>query len=158
MQDFLSALGILFPGILFWLALTALVGWLVYRGTESLKKGILTAVILFLIPTWDLLPGLTIFSRYSRDLAGVRIFKTVRAPGYLDLSLANPDFDTAARLNNPAYPYAYVEIHVVHVASSPTGLINAPGYWELSLVSGVSLNVMHLRPLRMLSEFEAGSV
>lgn len=134
MQDLLSAVDLLWPGMLFWLVPTTAFGVLIYRGTKSVFQGVLTTAILFLIPTWDLLPGLTMFSRYSRELAGIRILKTVEASGYLDLSRTQWTFESAiGELQSGAFPYEYLEVRVDEVPPGTPDLFDSSGYWQIRL-------------------------
>ncbi len=71
---------------LLWIGIAAGAGIGVYR--LSRKRWLQWATIVFLIwlPFWDVIPGYYLYQRAVREKAGVRIYQTAQAEGYLDLT------------------------------------------------------------------------
>jgi hypothetical protein len=129
----------LIVGLLVWLMIAAAIGGVVYRARQSRIAGILTTALLFVVPIWDLPAGLAMYSRFVNELGGNRVFKTVVADGYLNLTNFG-DYDSAvgtlanAKLSATAFeqfPYSYVELHVA--TTHQFDFIQQTGYWEIRL-------------------------
>lgn len=131
----------LIAGLLVWLAIATFVGFLVYRASKSIRVGLLTTVTLFVFPIWDLIPGLMMYSKYVKELAGVHVFKTVEADGYLETRSVDLDSVVSTLLvarNEPKgveeFPYSYYEGWFVVIRQ--TDLIQKAGYYEIRLAEG----------------------
>lgn len=91
----------------------------------------MTTGVLLWLPFWDVIPGYYLYQKAVREIAGVRIHRTVQVEGYLDLS--ETDCNSCwSRLRDQRY--GYLEIR----RSGRTGvLVNAEqgaGYYTYRLL------------------------
>ena len=134
-----------FIGLSAWLLVGIGVGRAVGRSHNSVRLGWLVGAVLFAVPIWDLPLGLAMYSKYVKELAGTRTFKTAQVDGYLDLTdsgtIDNSTLGSLlvsfanARRSPEAFarrPYRYIEVR--HDFGSQTGdFIQQPGYWQISI-------------------------
>lgn len=118
-------------GAIVWLCIAAAAGWLAYRETH--KRWLQVAVSLFVLwlPFWDVIPGLYFYYKAIREVGGVRIYRTVKAEGYLDRSLTDcRNCWTALRDS----PYEYIEVEITDAGAEAGSLTPDPGYYAFRLV------------------------
>ena len=102
-------------GLMVWLGVAALAGFLVRHASGRTLLGLLSTVVLFVLPIWDLPFGLLMYKRYVNELGGMRIFRTVEADGYLQSPSHTIDFIVQTlriargRGGGQAFPYSYYE-------------------------------------------------
>lgn len=128
----------LLVGLIAWLGVALLIGFLVGRRSDRTWFGVLTAAVAFVLPIWDLPFGLRMYKRYVEELGGTRIFRTVEAEGYLDSEGTTLDFAVGvlngARINSEErafFPYAYYEAWFGRGSSSD--FLKEAGYYEIRL-------------------------
>ncbi len=128
----------LIVGLAVWLGVALLVGFLVRRKSDRAWLGVLAAVVVFVLPIWDLPFGLLMYKQYVEELGGTRIFRTVEAEGYLNS--AGATLDSAVSLLHGAkvnpeehafFPYAYYEAKFGRGSSDD--LLKEAGYYEIRL-------------------------
>lgn len=127
-------------GLVLWLGMALLVGFLVRRRSDRVWVGVLTAVVVFILPIWDLPFGLLMYKRYVDELGGTRIFRTVEADGYLQspgntLGLVVGTL-LAARTGpagQGAFPYSYYEAYFDRGGADD--FIQESGFHEIRLAN-----------------------
>ncbi len=113
-------------GTIVWLSIAAAAGWLAWRQTH--KRWLQIAISLFVLwlPFWDVIPGLYFYYKAIREVGGVRIYRTVKAEGYLDRTLTDcRNCWTALRDS----PYEYLEVEITASAAVEASLTPRPGYY-----------------------------
>ncbi|MBK6349307.1 MAG: hypothetical protein V9E93_17560 [Steroidobacteraceae bacterium] len=128
----------LLVGLILWLGMALLVGVLIGRRSDRAWLGVLTAVVIFILPIWDLPFGLAMYKRYVEDLGGTRVFRTVEADGYLqspghtlDLVVQTLRGARAGSAGRAAFPYSYYEAHFDRGSSGD--FIQEAGFYEIRL-------------------------
>ncbi len=116
---------------LLWLAIAIGLGAVAFRVSRKRWIQIVTTGVLLWLPFWDVIPGYYLYQRAVREVAGVRIHRTVQVEGYLDLT--ETDCNSCwSRLRDQRY--GYLEIR----RSGRTGvLVNAEqgaGYYAYRLL------------------------
>ena len=77
---------------LVWLAIAIVAGMLVFRWQAKRWLQLATTLFVAWLPFWDVVPGYYLYQKAVREVGGVRIYRTVKAEGYLDLSETDCDF------------------------------------------------------------------
>lgn len=76
----------LLGGLLAWLAIAFGAGMAAYRWKGKRWLQVTLTLIVLWLPFWDVIPGYILYRQAVREVGGVRIYKTVEADGYLDLT------------------------------------------------------------------------
>ncbi|MEQ1580976.1 MAG: hypothetical protein ABL964_10315 [Steroidobacteraceae bacterium] len=94
--------------VLLWIGIAVGAGIGVHR--LSGRRGLQVATILFLVwlPFWDVIPGYYLYQKAVREVAGVRIHRTARAEGYLDLTQTDCN-SCWSQLSNRGYGYLEIQ-------------------------------------------------
>lgn len=122
---------LLLAGLVALLSLAGIAGWLAHRYTG--KRWLQIAVSLFVVwlPFWDVIPGLYFYYKAIREVGGVHIYRTVKAEGYLDLTVTDC---TGCWTWLSGSPHRYIEVlRTVPGMELPT-LEAEPGYYEYQLL------------------------
>lgn len=119
--------------------LTIFLGWIalaVYLGRAARRASgkrwhqvAITALVLWL-PLWDVIPGYILYRQAIREIAGVRIHRTVEVEGYLDLTAGLVHHAWWGQANSP---YQYTEVWIPTGDPQPNSLTAEPGYYEFRL-------------------------
>lgn len=114
-----------------WLCFAVAAGCLAFRHTH--KRWLQAAVSLFVLwlPFWDVIPGLYFYYKAIREVGGVRIYRTVKAEGYLDRT-ATDCYSCWTELRNS--PYEYMEIHRTVSWGTLSSVEPGAGYYEYRLL------------------------
>ena len=122
---------LLLMAALAWLAIAGVAGWLLYRWTGRRWVQVIASLFLLWLPFWDVVPGLILYSRAIREVGGVRIHQTVRAAGYLDLSVTDC-YSCWSRLQDSNY--GYLEVRRTVKGGALAALENGPGFYKYRLL------------------------
>lgn len=122
-------------GAIVWLGIAAAAGWLAYRQTHKRWLQVTVSLFVLWLPFWDVIPGLYFYYKAIREVGGVRIYRTVKAEGYLDRSLTDcRNCWTALRDS----PYEYLEVQITTSESAETSLTPQPGYYIFRLLQNAA--------------------
>ncbi len=139
---------------LVWIAISIGAGMLVYRWQRKRWMQVATTLLLIWLPFWDVIPGYYLYRKAVREVGGVRIYRTVQAEGYLDLSATDCD-SCWSRLRD--YPFRYVEIK----RTGPTGVLSTiesgKGFYEYRLAPVEDITCGSFSQLRFADQLQKGN-
>jgi hypothetical protein len=121
----------LLGAVLLWIGIAVGAGIGVRR--LSGKRWLKLATIAFLVwlPFWDVIPGYYLYQKAIREVAGVRIYDTAQADGFLDLTQTDCN---SCWTNLRDSSYSFLEIH----RSGATGVLfrfeQGAGYYRYELL------------------------
>lgn len=114
-------------GAIVWLCIAAAAGWLAYRQTHKRWLQVTVSLFVLWLPFWDVIPGLYFYYKAIREVGGVRIYRTVKAEGYLDRTATDCYSCWTELLESP---YKYLEIHRTVPWGTLASVEAGAGYYE----------------------------
>jgi len=116
--------------MLAWITVAYYAGWFVFQQRGKRWQQVLIVLIVLWLPLWDVIPGLYLYYKAIREVAGVRIYKTVQADGYLRPCAMCETAWTSLGSEHFRYIETKVEVRDPRPEQS---LIPVPGYYEFRL-------------------------
>lgn len=123
---------LLLAGAFLWLFFAMVAGWVAYRCTKKRWTQVVSSLLFVWLPFWDVVPGLYFYYKAVREVGGVHIYKTVRAEGYLDLTVTDC-YSCWSQIDGS--PYSYIEVLRTTRGLQFPNIETGPGYYEYQLLS-----------------------
>lgn len=121
----------LLGGALLWIGIAVGVGVGIRRRSGKLWLQLATIAFLVWLPFWDVIPGYYLYQKAVREVAGVRIYDTAQADGYLDLTQTDCN-SCWTDLRDSSYDY--LEIHRTGVTGVLFRFEQGAGYYRYQLL------------------------